>query len=466
MIVSRMYKYVFVLALPLVLASCFSAKEYVRPEVVNVDLFRTDSLQTDSLTMAATSWKDLFTDPQLQVLIEEGLENNIDIRIAIQQINLAEAYLRQGKAGYFPTIGLNGTYTYQDFSENGQGAGSGVSSVNQYQLSGGLSWEADIWGKIRSNERAFTTSYLQSVAAHKAVKSRLVANIAATYFQLLSLDEQLAIAKSTIVNRENSLQTTKLLKDAGNLNEVGVKQTEAQYYTAKAIAVEIENQIHLLENSMSILLGGEPKEIARGELANQEITTELKLGVPIQLLQYRPDIMAAEYGLVNAFELTNVARSNFYPSFTLNANAGLQSLQFDNLFSASSLFSSIIGGFAQPILNGRKIRTQYEAAQARQEQAKLDFKYAVLNAAKEVSDALYNYDTAVELIDIKEQEYKAYTLATDYSEELLNNGFANYLEVLRARENQLNTSLSVVELKNRKLQAIIDLYLALGGGWE
>lgn len=466
MTVSKMYKYLLILALPLVMTACFSAKEYVRPEVVNTDLYRTDSLQKDSLTMAATSWRELFTDPQLQALIQEGLENNIDIRIAIQQIAMAEAYVKQGKAGYFPTIGLNGTYTYQDFSDNGQGAGSGVSSVNQYQVSGGLSWEADVWGKIRSNKRAFAASYLQSVAAHKAVKSRLVANIAATYFQLLALDEQLAIAKSTVANRENSLQTTKYLKDAGNVSEVAVKQTEAQYYTAKAIALELQNQIHLLENAMSILLGSPPGKIDRGTMEGQEITTELKLGVPAQLLQYRPDVMAAEYGLVNAFELTNVARSNFYPSITLNATGGFQSLEFDKLFSVNSLFSSLVGGIAQPVLNGRRIRTQYEAAQARQEQAKLDFSYAVLNAAKEVSDALYNYDTAEELIDIKGKEYEAYSLATEYSEELLNNGFANYLEVLRARENQLNTSLSVVELKNRKLQAIIDLYLALGGGWE
>ncbi|PVW15253.1 efflux transporter outer membrane subunit [Marixanthomonas spongiae] len=450
----------------LILQSCFVAKEYSRPEtVVETEYYRTDKLPQDSLSLASVSWKELFTDAQLQNYIEEGLQNNIDIRIAIQQISAAEAYLKQGKAGYFPTLNGNATYTRQELSENSQFGGQ-FSSLNQYQLSGGLSWEADIWGKIRSNKRAFQASYLQSVAAHKAVKSRLVANIASTYYQLLALDEQIQITEETIETRTNSLETTEALKEAGNVTEVGVKQTEAQLYTAQAILIDLKTQSKLLENTMSILLGSPMKEIARGELENQEINTELKTGVPAQLLRNRPDVIAAEYSLINAFELTNVARSNFYPSLTLTANGGLQSLDIDNLFSASSLFATITGGLMQPIINGRKIRTQYEVSQAQQEQARLDFKFAILNAGKEVSDAMYSYEAATEKIDVKEKEYEAYSLSTDYSEELLDNGLANYLEVLRARENALNSSLDLIRAKNNQLQSVVDLYEALGGGWQ
>ena len=464
---SRILKYLFLAIVPLLLVSCFAAKEYVRPQetVVTADYFRTDNLSKDSTSLATISWKELFTDPVLQAYIEEGLTNNIDIRIAIQQILISEAYVKQGKSAYYPTLSGTAQYSHLELSNNSQ-FGAQFNKLDIYQLSGGLSWEADIWGKIRSNKRAFQASYLQTVAAHKAVKSRLVANIASTYYQLLALDEQIRITQETITNREKGLETTLALKDAGNVTEVGVKQTEAQLYSAQGLLIDLRNNARLLENNLSILLGSDSRAILRGSLQNQTITTPLTTGVPAQLLANRPDVMSAEYRLINAFELTNVARSNFYPSLTLSGNGGLQSLDFDKLFSSSSLFATVIGGLTQPIFNGRSIRTQYEVSQAQQEQAKLGFKFSVLNAGKEVSDALYTYNAATEKIAIKEKEFNAYDLATGYSEELLDNGLANYLEVLRARENALNSSLDLVNSKNNQLQAVVDLYEALGGGWQ
>ena len=464
---SRHIKFIGVAVLPVLLASCFSAKVYDRPEdeIVNAKYFRTDSLQKDSVSMASVSWKELFTDPILQGYIEKGLENNIDIRNAIQQILIAEAYLKQGKSGYFPTLNATAQYTHNELSSNSQFGGQ-FDRLDQYQVSGGLSWEADIWGKIRSNKRAFEATYLQSVAAHKAVKSTLVANIASTYYQLLSLDEQIAITEETISTRASGLETTQALKEAGNVTEVGVKQTEAQLYTAKAILIDLKNTARLLENSFSILLGEEPGQINRTSLSQQEIKTPLKTGVPYELLANRPDVIAAEYALVNSFELTNVARSNFYPSLTLTANGGLQSLDFDVLFDSSSLFTTVVAGLTQPIFNGRKIRTQYEVTQARQEQAKLNFRLALLTASKEVSDALYSYDAAMDKMEVKKKEFEAYDLALEYSQELLDNGLANYIEVLNARQNTLSTNLDLTETKNAKLQAIVNLYQALGGGWQ
>ena len=228
------------------LQSCFVAKDYEQPEVIKEANYRTDEIDQDSLNMANVSWKEMFTDPILQDYISKGLENNIDIRVAMQQINAAEAYVKQGKAGYLPTLGANATFTHQELSQNSQ-FGSLFSSLDQYQLSADLSWEADIWGKIRSRKRAFDARYLQSIAAHQAVKTRLISDIASTYYQLLTLDEQIAITERTVETRANSLETTKALKEAGTLTEVGVQQTEAQLYTAKAILIDLKNEARLLD---------------------------------------------------------------------------------------------------------------------------------------------------------------------------------------------------------------------------
>ncbi|HEX8038785.1 MAG TPA: efflux transporter outer membrane subunit [Chryseosolibacter sp.] len=450
----------------LVLQSCFVAGKYTRPEVVRTKYFRTDSLSEDSVSLGEVSWRELFQDPVLVSYIDSGLENNIDIRIALQQITAAHAYYLQGKAGSLPALNAAGRISYQELSRNSQFGSFFRGAITQYEISGGLSWEADIWGKIRSNKRALEASYLQSVAAHQAVKTELIANIASLYFQLLALDEQQRITGQTIRTREISLETTRSLKEAGTVSEVAVKQTEAQLHTARALLVDIKANIRILENTFSILLGEEPHPIARGRLEEQEISRELHTGVPVQLLRNRPDVMAAEFGLVQAFELTNIARANFYPSLTVSASGGLQSLELDRLFSVNSLFASVIGGIAQPVFNGRRIRTQYEVALSQKEQAYLRFRRAILNSMKEVSDALYSFEAADETIEIKSREFAAYDSAAVYSEELLNNGFANYLEVLTARQNALNSQLGVINARLDRLDAVVELYRALGGGWR
>lgn len=448
------------------LQSCFVAKTYVRPDnMVETEKFRTDKLPQDSFSMANISWRELFTDPVLQQYIDEGLSNNMDIRIAIQKIAVAESYARQGKAGYLPSLNLNSSAVHQELSAN-SAAGLNASSINQFELGGALSWEVDIWGKIRSNKRASDARYLQSVAAHQAVKSRLIANIASTYYQLLTLDEQIRVTEKTIETREKGLETTIALKDAGNVTEVGVKQTEAQLYTAQAILVDLNLQSRFLENTLSILIGYYPKAIKRNTLQEQNIDIPFDLGVPSELLSNRPDVISAEYALISAFEITNIARSAFYPSLTLSASGGFQSLELDKLFNVNSLFSSLFGGLTQPVFNNRKVRTQYEVSKAEQEQSLIQFKYALLVASKEVSDAMYSIEAASQKIEIKEREYDAFNLATDYSRELLDNGLANYLEVLVAQERALTSNLDMVAARNNRLQAIVDLYQALGGGWR
>ena len=463
-----MKKVFLIVSVPFLLQSCFVAKDYERPEMeeVSEDLFRSDNIPQDSVNIAEVSWREMFTDPVLAGYIEAGLQNNIDVRIAIQQMMAAEAYVKQGKAGYLPTLNVGPGVDHQILSKNSQFGSLFEGSITQYDFTGNLSWEADIWGKIRSNKRAFEAGYLQSVAAHQTVKTSLISNIASTYYQLLALDEQKRITEETIANRENSLETTRALKDAGNVTEVGVKQTEAQLYTAQALLIDINNEIRLLENTFSILLGEAPMQIERSELDEQVLTNDLRTGVPADMLRNRPDLIAAEYNLINAFELTNVARSEFYPSLNFTASGGLQSLELDELFSVNSLFANLAGLLLQPVLNGRQIRTQFEVAEAQQEEALLNFKQSVLNAGKEVSDALSNYEASSEKIEIKTKEFQAYSDATEYSEELLDNGLVNYLEVLTARENALNSRLDVINAEFNRLQSVVELYRALGGGWQ
>ena len=455
-----------VLMLALTLQSCFVAKDYTRPELEETEhLYRTDNLPQDSISLADVSWKDMFKDQYLAQYIEEGLQNNLDIRVAIQQIAIANAYMKQGKAGYLPTLTGTAQATYQELSKNSQFGGF-FSSVDQYELSGSLSWEADIWGKIRSNKRAGEASYLQTVAAHKAVKTELISAIASTYYQLLALDEQLEITEKTIATRDSSVYTIKALKDAGNVTQVAVDQYIAQFNNAKALKVDLQAAIFRTENTLNFLLGRPAEPIERSKLTEQQLDEKITLGVPATLLRNRPDVIASEYNLINAFELTNVAKSNFYPSLTLTASGGFQSLELDKLFNANSLFATVIGGLTQPIFNQRKIKTQHEVAKAQQEQALLNFKKTLLTAGNEVSNALYVYNAETEKFEYRKNEVEALRQAEANSEELLQNGLANYLDLLTARESALNAELNVIDNKLQQLLSVVTLYEALGGGWK
>lgn len=457
-----------ILVVALTLQSCFVAQDYVRPELpVSDALYRTDNLPTDSVSIADVSWKTLFTDQYLQQYIEEGLQNNMDVRIAIQQMVAAQAYAKQGKAGYLPSVSVGTNWTHQELSKNTQfGAFLTDTSTDQFDVTANLSWEADIWGKIRSNKRATQASYLQSVSAHQAVKTQLISSIANTYYNLLALDAQLDITKKTIETRQSGVETIKALKDAGQVTQVAVDQNIAQYNNARALQVDIETAIFKTENMLSILLGRSPQQFERSSLDLQKLEQETMLGVPATLLSNRPDVMAAEYSLIQSFELTNVANSSFYPSLTLTASGGLQSLQLEDLFKTNSLFANIIGGLTQPLLNQRKLKTQKEVALANQESALINFKKTLLTAGNEVSNALYSYENEVKKFEFRKKEVEALRTAESNSEELLKNGYANYLDLLTARQSALTAELNVIDSKLLQLTSIVDLYEALGGGWR
>ncbi|CAM4029482.1 efflux transporter outer membrane subunit [Flavobacterium sinopsychrotolerans] len=450
-----------------VMQSCFVAKDYKRPELKTENLYRNEIVSTDTTSFANVAWDNVFTDPLLQGYIKKGLENNLDIKIAMQNIAAAEATMKQGKAGYFPTLSAGADWTHQELSKNSQfGALLQDRSTDQYQLTGSLSWEADIWGKIRSNKRAANATYLQTTAANQAVKTQLIANIAATYYQLLSVDAQIKLAEKTLVNRNQSIETIIALKDAGNVTEVGVKQTEAQKYATEIIIADLKNSIIILENTMSILMGEGSAKIERSTFESQSMQPTITLGVPATLLRNRPDVIAAEYNLISNFEQTNVAKSNFYPTLKLTASGGLQSIDLKEWFSANSIFANVITGLTQPIFNQRQIKTRFEIAKANQEKAYLQFEQSLLTAGKEVSDALAQYNNETYKLTVREKQVDALNKATDYSDELLTYGLANYLEVLTVKDNALNAELSLIDNKFQQYKAIIQLYRALGGGWQ
>lgn len=469
----KYHKYNLAIALgaTLLLTSCLAVKDFEQPTVkeTSEDIFRVDDevvKQEDSISMANISWTEMFTDSYLQDYVNQGLNNNFDLQIAISQMNSAESYLKQGKAGFLPTFSLGASGTHSEISKNSRFGSLSASSIQTYQLTGNLSWEADIWGKIKSSKRASLANFLQSEAAQQAVRTALVSRIVSTYYQLLALDAQLEITNETIKVRKKGVETIKALMEAGQVNQVAVDQNIAQYNSAEALKLDLETSIFQLENSLSILLGTTPQKFERGELSDQTIDQELQVGIPALLLSNRPDIKSAQYSLMQTFELKNVAKINLYPSFTLTASGGFESLELDDWISANSIFANIVGGITQPLFNQRKLKTQVEVAKNNEEQALLNYRQTLLVAGSEVSNALFAYDTESKKYVFRTKEAEALSNAEKNSEELLNNGYATYLDLLTARQSALSAKLNLVDCKLQQLLTVVDLYKALGGGWK
>ena len=463
------HKIILIFFVSFLVVSCHTRQNYQRAnDVVDEKLFRTDALPKDSLSMANLSWKEIFTDAVLQKHIAKALENNLDIRMALQNIASAEAYLKQSKAAYQPTISVGPDYSFNTSSLNTQ-FGQIVGErryINQFDITANLGWELDLWGKLKGQEKAQYAAYLSSVAAHQNVKSNLVASIATAYYQLLAFDEQKKIFSNTIEIRKKNLETTKALKEAGIVSEVAVQQSEALVYNAEASLVTLDVQIQMLENTISLLMGEPSHEIERTSLSTQNFALNTDVGYPSALLANRPDVKQAEFNLINAFELTNAAKAQFYPSLRITGSTGVQSVDIDKLFSGNSVFANVLVGLAQPILNKRQIRTNYEVSLANQERAYLNFRKTILNAGNEVSDALKMYNAQDQFIAFKKKELSAYDKSVEFSQELVNYGMANYLEVLNANVNKLNAEINIANAQYSKLQAGVELYRALGGGWR
>lgn len=437
---------VFVAVTGFILSSCKVTQSYQRPEVSTNSLFR-DVATTDTTTIADLHWNEIFTDTILQRLIAEGIANNPDLQIAFLRIKESQAYYLQSGAALFPTLGANTNAT-----------AATVNNTTQYQLGLSSGWEADIWGKLSSSKRASLAILLQTESAARAVQTNLVASIANYYYLLLALDRQLAITQQTVNNWDTTVQTMKALKEAARVTEAAVVQSKAQRYAAEVTIPDLKQNIKETENALSILIGLPPSAIKRGTLAEINQIALLQTGVPAQLLANRPDVQQAEQNFRYYFELTNVARAYFYPSLTITGST--------NLVNPGALVASIAAGLTEPIFNHRGNKTRLEVAKAQQQEALLDFRNTLLIAGQEVSDALSLYQTAIEKERIRANQLTALQKSVEYTRELLKNGFANYTEIITARQSLLQAELGRVNDRLQQLQAMVSLYRSLGGGWE
>jgi outer membrane protein, multidrug efflux system len=457
------YSLLFTSLMAFALGSCSLLRPYQSPDVVPADLYR-GVAAADTNTMANLHWSEVFTDTILQGLIREGIARNPDLLVAYTRVQQARAYYLQSRAAFFPTLigdARVARANIPDIQNFGQG-----SNTTLYQLELSSSWELDVWGRIGSNRRASLASLLQTEAAARAVQTSLVATIANSYYLLLALDQQLAITQQTVFNWDTTVYTMRALKEAARVTEAAVVQSEAQRYAAEVTIPDLKQLIRETENTLSILLGYAPNAIRRSTLEEQHTVEVLLTGIPAQLLAYRPDVEQAEFNYRATYELTNVARASFYPSIVITGSTGLASLELSDLLNPAAVAASIAGGLTQPIFNQRVNRTRLAVAKAQQEEALINFRNTLLIAGQEVSDAISLYETALEKANIRSYEIRALEQSVAYSQELLRNGFANYTEIITARQSLLQAQLGRVNDKLQQLQATVNLYRSLGGGWR
>ncbi|GAA3971058.1 efflux transporter outer membrane subunit [Mucilaginibacter dorajii] len=462
-------KYISFFTLTLsVLLSCKITKTYNHPEVGTTGLYR-DGQGSDTTTIASLPWQSLFADTALRSLIQEGLNNNLDLKTAVQRILESQATLQQSKAAFYPSLSGNVNVTRSKQSSAGLNypAGTIVNTLTtNYQAGLTTSWEADVWGKLSSTKRAALAGYLQTDAAKRAVQTQLIADIANNYFTLLALDKQMEITRETLKNRIKDVETMKELKAGAVVTGAAVVQSEANRYAAEVSIPDLKRSIRETENALDVLLARAPGPISRASLADEKISSELQAGIPTQLLNNRPDVQQSEYAFRAAFENTNVARSYFYPSFTITASSGLSTLQLKDFF-VNSIFYNIAAGLTQPIFNQGLNKARLRTAQAQQQEALNSFQKTLLVAGQEVSNALYAHQTALEKQDARSKQIIALQKSVDYTQELLRYSSAtNYTDVLTSEQNLLSAQLSGVSDRLQELQAVVNLYRALGGGWR
>ncbi|MDQ6469762.1 efflux transporter outer membrane subunit [Flavobacterium sp. LHD-80] len=462
-------KYILLVMTAALLSACSVTKKYERPTTISTEKLYRDQASADSTTIANMPWQTVFKDEKLNTLIQKGLDQNLNLKNAIENIVQANASLRQSKLAYYPTLQLDANATHTKQSEAGLNFPAGINIntlTTTYKLGLSTSWEADIWGKLSSKKRAALATYLASDAAKQAVQTQLIADIANNYFRLLAYDKQLAITQETLESRIKNVQTIKDLKEGAIVTGAAVVQSEANQHAAEVLIPDLKQSIRETENAINILLGQAPGPIDRGVLGSQIVPEKLALGLPSQLLENRPDVRQAEFNFRTAFEMTNMAKTYFYPSLTLTASGGFSNLELKDFF-ANSVFYSLIGGLTQPIFNQGLNKMRLTTAQSQQVQAYNNFQQSLLTAGQEVSNALYTYQMAAEKEDSRTKQIEALIKAVDYTKQLLEYSSAtNYTDVLTSEQNLLAAQLSGVNDNLQKLQAVVDLYRALGGGWK
>ena len=440
------------------LSSCGIYTTYHPATEVPEQLYGEEVVVSDSSSIASLHWRELFTDPYLVTLIEQGLANNTDYLAAGLRVQEAEATLLSAKLAYLPSLALapQGTLSHLE----------GHKMTKAYSLPATASWEIDLFGKLRNAKRQSQALLAQSKDYQQAVRSQLIAGIANTYYTLLMLDEQLRIAEQTATSWGESARATHALMQAGMTNEAAVAQMEAAYAQVSAAVLDLKDQINQVENSLSLLLAETPHRVQRGTLAGQTWPSSLSVGFPVSLLANRPDVRAAERSLEQAFYATNQARAAFYPSITLSGSAGWTNSAGGMISNPAQFVASAVGSLTQPLFAKGQLTGQLKIAKARQEEASLQFQQTLLQAGAEVNEALVQYQTAQEKRELYAQQVNALQTAYRSTSLLMEHGTTTYLEVLTAQQSLLSAQLTQVANEVTEIQSLIQLYQALGGGAE
>lgn len=456
-----MKKIIFIAVSALLMASC--AVKYQQPAIDTDALIRGMESTDTTFDIADIDWREFYQDPLLRELIDSALLHNFDMKVAVARIEQASAYFKQGKSAFFPSLGANASagYTKPDLAS---------SQTPYFSLGANLSWEIDIWGKISSAKRGKYEALLAQESTKNAVRTKLISDISKAYYTLVMLDTEKKFIEETIRNREEYLATIKELKKAAQVTEVAVLQAEAQLMVAKTYLPDIQHAIFQTENTISLLIGVPPMEIKRCSVETLEdihFPHVEQTGVPAALLRNRPDVLAAEHSLKSALESFNSAKAAMYPSLNITGNISTDAAQISQWFAMpGSLLYGVFAGLTQPIFQGRTLRTQKDVAYQEYQISAINFQESVLSAGTEVSNLLSALKADKEKVIYMTKQTIALDKAYEYSVELLINGYANYLDVLSAQEGLFNSKIALIMGLQECINDNIDLYRALGGGWN
>lgn len=446
-------------AAAVMLAGCSIYRPYTRPEVSTDGLYGSDEAVSDTASIASMRWTELFTDPMLQALIREGLAGNTDLGIARLRVEEAEATLFSSRLAYLPSLSLT--------PQGGISSYDGAKTAKTYTLAAAAEWETDIFGKLTNAKRQAAAALEGSRAYSRAVQTQLIATIANSYYNLLMLDRQLDISRRTAVSWTEVVRTYEAKMKVGEATNAAVSQAKASKLSVEASVLTLQKQIRAQENSLSILLGSSPRRIERSTLSVQRFPEHLSVGIPLQLLERRPDVRQAEQSLAEAFYATNAARSAFYPNLRLSGSAGWTNNAGAAITNPGGWLLNAIASLTQPLFNRGQNIANLRAAQARQQEARLNFRQSLLKAGSEVNDALMQWQTADKRLTVAEQQIEALRTAVNSTRQLMeHSNSSTYLEVLTAQQALLQAELTEANDMFDKIQGVINLYHALGGGTE
>ncbi len=435
---------------------------YERPDINTRGLVRDAVSDTDTLAVADTSsfgdmpWRTVFTDSQLQALIERGLVNNTDLLNAALNVKMAEAQLKAARLAFVPSFTFSPQGTISSWDGN--------KAMKTYQLPVAASWSIDLFGNLLSQKRSSQMALLGTRDYQLVVKTNVISSIANMYYTLLMLDRQLAIVTDMENLTKDTWELMKVQKDLGRVRSTGVQSAEANYYSVQTQRVDLQRQIRETENSLSLLLAQPVQTIARGKLEDQSLPTNLSIGIGLRMLNNRPDIHYAEMSLAQCFYNVETARSKFYPNLTISGSGTFTNSSGIGIVNPGKWLLSAVGSLVQPIFQHGQIVAGLKVAKAQYEQAYNKWKNAILSAGSEVSNALVVYNSAEEKSRLEAKRIATLKQNVEDTKQLLNQSNSTYLEVITAQQNLLNAELSKVTDDFNKMQAVVNLYQALGGG--